>query len=62
MTRSVFWVSIISHAFLKANLFHPLLGSGIKKLPRRNLVIWLINPFSSSTAKPAEGIFDLSFL
>jgi hypothetical protein len=54
-------VSINSQAFLKANLFQPLLGSGMKKLPLIKRNILSLNESSLLFAKPAVGIFDLSF-
>ena len=37
-------------------------GSGIKKFPLINLIILPVRLLLSFVAKPADGIFDLSFL
>ena len=55
-------VSISSDAFLNAYLFHPFLGSGRKKFPLMKRRIFPLNVLSTLFAKPAVGIFDLSFL
>jgi len=46
---------------MKAYLFQPLLGSGIKKLPRTNLEILPFRELLLPDAKPADGTPDLSF-
>src|SRR5674476_253002 len=52
--------SINSQAFLKAYLFQPLLGSGIKKFPLMKRLNFSFRDVSLLFANPDEGTFDLS--
>ncbi len=62
MTALILSFKIIETASFIAWRFHPLLGSGMKKLPLIKRDSTPLSDISLLFANPAEGIFDLSFL